>query len=1064
MAIKIKRPTFYKISAVKEFTDRVEPLKAFWQRYAKMVAEGSTIISFYGAGGVGKTALLKKLEEEIKHRDELTGKKCKYVRYDFSMGTDLREVLKTLKFQLVDYGCSFPLFDTGNYCYSLKIGQEVTAPREPTAFEQIPWVQKLKKNLSKATSVTGNAMTMFNTTKILFNATNEARGEHWLDLFLKLTLNGLSTSMPIMRTITVLMSVADMFLEDYLKSKKILDEDHAAIRNQLKAVSQEKDPVAIYEYLPILFAMDVSDWLQESGNKLVVFLDNYESLISATSAETAEQLKRDLWLRGDNGLISMIPDTLWTIAGRNKLRWSGELAEELDSHLIKALSPEDTNWFLERAGIADETLRKKLVKLTGGYPIFLDLCVDVYVEYKRQHNAEPAIDEFGTKREEVVGRIFRYLDAANDDAAKDMLEFLCVLDSWTDEIALDIGGKTLPNFSYNTYKRVKNFSFIQAKRIKNEDLDLTFYRFDKTIQGILLGACDKVLIARAKKDIDDHFKNLFTDKKTFDAREIFYLKLWAEIIVRFADTADKILSDYKNFFNEHISTLTGNANFDAAEEILKLFMGKLKNLGGTDTAIYSCFEMDSGWLRRTQGKYKEACALMKSAYKKRVRLLGAEDIETVKAMHKLAISLSDLGRYGEAVTLQKKVLKLRQNTLAEDHPDVIVAMSNLAISFDNLGRYDKALTLQEKVLNLRENLLGAEHPETVAAMNNLAISLSGLGRHAEAAFLQEKVLNLRKNIFGAEHPDTVAAMNNLAISLSALGRHDEALNLRKKALTLNKKILGDEHPDTVTAMNNLAISFINLGHYAEAVTLQETVLALNKSTLGDEHPNTLKAMNNLAISLSALGRYDKAVTLQETVLALDKKFLGDEHPDTVAAMNNLANTLSDLNRNDEAATLREEILTLSKKNFGDKHPETLNAMNNLATTLSKLNRNDEVAALQEEILTLRKEIFGAEHPATLDAMNNLAWTLTTLNRHAEALTLMEVALPAYKKILGDGHSDTLGAADTMAQALNGLGRHEEAISLQRDTLNRCREIFGDNHPLTVTLSKNLAESLAKYQS
>ncbi|MBR1646709.1 MAG: hypothetical protein IJ685_08030 [Selenomonadaceae bacterium] len=73
MAIKIKRPAFYKISAVKEFTDRTEPRKAFWNRYAKMVSEGSTVISFYGAGGVGKSALLKKLEEEIKHRDKLTG-------------------------------------------------------------------------------------------------------------------------------------------------------------------------------------------------------------------------------------------------------------------------------------------------------------------------------------------------------------------------------------------------------------------------------------------------------------------------------------------------------------------------------------------------------------------------------------------------------------------------------------------------------------------------------------------------------------------------------------------------------------------------------------------------------------------------------------------------------------------------------------------------------------------------------------------------------------------------------------------------------------------------------
>ena len=113
----------------------------------------------------------------------------------------------------------------------------------------------------------------------------------------------------------------------------------------------------VFEYLPTLFAMDVADWLKKSGNKLVVILDNYESLVGATNATTPEQLKKDLWLRGYAGLIFMMPDTLWTIAGRNKLSWDGELADELEQHFITALSPKDSNWFLEKAGVDNENLR-----------------------------------------------------------------------------------------------------------------------------------------------------------------------------------------------------------------------------------------------------------------------------------------------------------------------------------------------------------------------------------------------------------------------------------------------------------------------------------------------------------------------------------------------------------------------------------------------------------------------------------------------------------------------------------------------------------------------------------
>ena len=492
MAIKIKRPTFYKISAVKEFTDRVEPRKAFWNRYQKMIEEGTSIISFYGAGGVGKSALLEKLEKEIKNRDALTNNECKYVKYDFEISTDLREVLKTFKFQLSAYGCEFPLFDTGNYYYSLKVGQDVTPLKAKSMMEKITWLNKLKNNLFKADRIADQTAPMLSTAQKFFEMTDDVL-----------------QAVPVTRAITTCFTIADMLLVKLMESTQTLDEDHEEIRFQLNARFQEKSPVPLHNYLPTLFAQDVTDWLKASGNKLVVLLDNYEKLVSATSLATAEQIRRDFWLRGDEGLIFMIPNTLWTIAGRNKLRWDGELADELDQHLIKALSPEDAGQFLLKAGIKDENLRGELVKLTEGYPIFLDLCVDVYVEYKRQNNNnEPTIKEFGSKRQDVVARILRYIIEDKDDAARDMLEFLCMLNIWTDEIAVDIGKKALEKFSRNTYKRIKNFSFIQEERIENEDISLTFYRFDKTIQSIIVKTLDEKFIDDVTVETIDAMANL----------------------------------------------------------------------------------------------------------------------------------------------------------------------------------------------------------------------------------------------------------------------------------------------------------------------------------------------------------------------------------------------------------------------------------------------------------------------------------------------------------------------------------------------------------------------------
>ena len=359
MAIKIGRPAFYKFSAVKEFTDRDEPIKAFWERYTKMVAEDITIINFYGAGGVGKTALLKEIENKIKHGDELTGTESKYISYDFTMGTDLRDVLKTFKFQLSAYGCEFPFFDSGNYYYSLKVGQEISPLKAKSMIKEIHWIKEINKKLRNADNA------VYRTYPFI----RMARG------FMEVA-DGVFQATAIPRAITTFFSIVDDFLRYYMEQNQFVDGYHTDARNCLNALRDGKNPLNLYEFLPALFALDVADWIEKTGNKLVVFLDNYESLISETTAPTTEQLKRDLWLRGEDGLIRNIPNTLWTIAGRNELHWNGELAEEVDSHLIQALSPQYADQFFEKAGISNKTLRGELVNLTGGYPIFLDLCVN----------------------------------------------------------------------------------------------------------------------------------------------------------------------------------------------------------------------------------------------------------------------------------------------------------------------------------------------------------------------------------------------------------------------------------------------------------------------------------------------------------------------------------------------------------------------------------------------------------------------------------------------------------------------------------------------------------------
>lgn len=122
MKIQSKRK---KPQANKIFTDREEPRESFWKNYRQykelMQGEGEVkVLAYYGIGGIGKTTLLHKLQEEMRERI----REPRYVYFDFNIAQDARTVLDYLKTKLTkEYGYSFPLYDLGVYAYAQKIGE-----------------------------------------------------------------------------------------------------------------------------------------------------------------------------------------------------------------------------------------------------------------------------------------------------------------------------------------------------------------------------------------------------------------------------------------------------------------------------------------------------------------------------------------------------------------------------------------------------------------------------------------------------------------------------------------------------------------------------------------------------------------------------------------------------------------------------------------------------------------------------------------------------------------------------------------------------------------------------
>lgn len=425
------------IKATKEFTDREEPRKVFWDKY-DFVAQNTNqpqVIMYYGFGGIGKSALLHKLSEEL----ESKAKESKMEFLDFEklveLNNNLLDVLKVIRQDLKDkYDFSFPIFDLVTYVYETKMGKTATKPELNSIFDE-----------------------------------NKELG------FLKDFL----TEIPVIGTFSKIIYYADRgrnLLQERLNNKNL--------RQRLLKI-EDLSPETLKKNLAYYFSIDLKENLKKETSPFVFFIDTYEKLVNELT-QIGDNLNNDLWLRSDEGLICRTPNVLWVIAGREKLKWQ-ELDESwdgtLEQHLLGTLSFKDTKQFLNIAGIKNEELVHQIYDLTHGNPMYLDMCVDTYVKLMEKGRT-PVIEDFGGDTTKLVKRFLMYMN----DTERDFSTMLAYIPEWTDETIEEISRKMSGTFQFSLYEKVKHFSFIVNENGK--------YKMNETIKDIIIANTPDVIRTR----------------------------------------------------------------------------------------------------------------------------------------------------------------------------------------------------------------------------------------------------------------------------------------------------------------------------------------------------------------------------------------------------------------------------------------------------------------------------------------------------------------------------------------------------------------------------------------
>jgi len=324
-----------------------------------------------------------------------------------------------------------------------------------------------------------------------------------------------------------------------------------------------------------------------------------------------------------------------------------------------------------------------------------------------------------------------------------------------------------------------------------------------------------------------------------------------------------------------------------------------------------------GWVAYFQGRYTDAEALLRQAVQISRRVLGPEHVNTLSSMSHLGNVYWAEGKFAQAEAIQGRTLEIRRRVLGPEHPETLSSMNNLANAYASESRYPEAEALYAKILEIQRRVLGSEHPQTLDSMNNLANVYNYQGKYARAEALHSQTLEIKRHVLGSTNDDTLDSMNNLADVYHAEGKYAQAEALDRETLEIKRRVLGNDHPATLISMINLAEAYAAEGKYAQAEDLFDRTLAVSRRVLGPEHPNTLYVVSDFASLYQRQGKYALAERWAVRALAGYRHSLGPDAAATLVSAADLALAYLSQGRFSKSEPLARETLAIERERQPD---------------------------------------------------------------------------------------------------------------------------------------------------
>ncbi len=261
---------------------------------------------------------------------------------------------------------------------------------------------------------------------------------------------------------------------------------------QARIRSKDLDRELIDE-LPTLFAEDLNAAMAgpTAPARLALFFDTHEAFWGARRNLPRETyFLQDEWLRRLLRGLDLAAGIVVVVAGRDVPRWpqagpvrpGTEIPERfLQLREVGLLAGVDAGAYLQKVGIVDGVLRERLIAYASVnpydeperwevHPLHLGLCADVVLAAAAQGipvgpNEFAAVPEFEAKGDELIERLLRYVD----EDMRYAIHALSACRAFDWEIYRLLGEKLRFVADEPTFRRVVNFSFVWQAQQRGED-------------------------------------------------------------------------------------------------------------------------------------------------------------------------------------------------------------------------------------------------------------------------------------------------------------------------------------------------------------------------------------------------------------------------------------------------------------------------------------------------------------------------------------------------------------------------------------------------------------------